>query len=294
MKLGNQYNKDESFKKEARLYQSKYRAKKLKADFNLYGNRLIDGDAYLNYYQKLNVLEDKRKRYPNYSSKRDADMLRSEHIPFNVFSPLKLNLDLAKKTFNHLLGNIISEITSIEIEYAPKPKQDYLDDGTSFDTYIEFMHKDKSKGAIGIEVKYTEQAYPIGDSERKKIDNPASKYYTVTNNSKLFIDDAVKDLIKDDFRQIWRNHILGESMKQKDDVKHFISMTLYPSGNTHFKKAIPEYKRLLMKIKQDSFIPLTFEQLFEIYTKNNNNQKFNAWIEYLKERYLISNNIDYE
>ena len=100
MNIGEQYDKDDAFKKEARLYQSNYRVKILKAECNKYGNRLIDGDSYLNYYPYLNVLEDKRKRYPNYSKKRDADMLRSEHIPFNVFSPLKLDFEFAKNTFN--------------------------------------------------------------------------------------------------------------------------------------------------------------------------------------------------
>ena len=234
MKREDQYDFDDSFKKKARLHQTLFRENVLNVGCNIYGNRLKDNDAYLNYYPKLGVLEDKLKRYPNYSSKRDADMLRSEHIPFNVFSPLKLDFELAKNTFNKFLGNIISEITDIKIEFAPSPKWNYLKDGTSFDTYIEFTHIDSTKGALGIEVKYTEQAYALGNTEKLTIENTDSKYYSITKKSELYIENATDLLKKDDLRQVWRNHILGESMKQKNEINHFISLTLYPSGNTHF------------------------------------------------------------
>ncbi len=294
MKIGDQYDFDDNFKKEARLYQSIYRAKILKAECIDYGNRLIDGDAYLNYYLKLNVLEDKRKRYPNYSSKRDADMLRSEHIPFNVFSPLKLNKDLAKNTFNKLLGGIILEVKDIKIEHAPSPKENYLNDGTSFDTYIEFTHIDNSIGALGIEVKYTEQAYSLGKIEKgniENIDKPDSIYSLVTKKSNLYIENSISDLIKDDFRQIWRNHILGESMKQKRELEHFISVILYPSGNTHFKEVLPKYKNLLNADKKASVVDVTFEKLFDVYSELNDKVEFKDWIEFLKKRYLTTNSL---
>ena len=39
-------------------------------------------------YDGLGVKEALRERYPAYSQKRDADLLRSEHIPFNLLAPL--------------------------------------------------------------------------------------------------------------------------------------------------------------------------------------------------------------
>lgn len=288
MKIEGQYYKDDAFKKEARLHQTLYRKNVLKVGYKDYGNRLLDKDAELNYYPKLEVLKDLRYRYPNYSKKRDADMLRSEHIPFNVFSPLKLNFELAKNTFNELLGNIISEITDIKIENAPKPKDKYLNDGTSFDTIIEFKHIDSSRGALGIEVKYTEQSYTIGDIEKNTIENPNSLYYSVTKKSDLYLENSISDLIKDDFRQIWRNHILGESIKQNNELEHFISITLYPAGNTHFNKIIPEYLKLLKPDKQQLFKAITYEELFDAYTKLNNTTEFSEWIEFLKKRYIVN------
>jgi hypothetical protein len=131
MKLGKQYTQDDDFKRLARKYQSLYRAEILKVDYHEYGNRLNKSDAWdrnLNYFQNLNVIEELRKRYPNYSSLRDADMLRSEHISFNFFAPLKLEIDTAIKFFNRILNDKFKAINRIKFEYAPKPRQDYLND----------------------------------------------------------------------------------------------------------------------------------------------------------------------
>ncbi|RKX23958.1 MAG: hypothetical protein DRP45_09265, partial [Candidatus Zixiibacteriota bacterium] len=83
MDIGIQYKPDDEFKSKARLFQSTYRTEVLEVEFQDYGNRLTDFDAeaLLNYYDKLNSREVLRQRYPNYSRKRDADLLRSEHIP---------------------------------------------------------------------------------------------------------------------------------------------------------------------------------------------------------------------
>ncbi len=177
---GNQYHLDDDFKKRARRHQSIYRLDSLHLEkYNLYGNRLIDDDAqkWLNYYQDLNVICELKKRYSKYSRKRDADMLRSEHIPFNFFPPFKLDLNFCKNVFNEFLGGCIKSIEkktiidnedNIKIEFPPSPNVYYLNDGTSFDTYIEYTHLDNTKGIIGIEVKYTEREYTLIKYKKNK------------------------------------------------------------------------------------------------------------------------------
>ncbi len=104
-------------------------------------------------------------------------MLTSEHIPFNFFVPLYQNNDFCKIVFSELLEVNIHSIDKIEIEYAPKPKENYLNDGTSFDTYIEYTSSDNSKGIIGIEVKYTENEYKLeaNSKQEKDINDKSSK-----------------------------------------------------------------------------------------------------------------------
>ncbi len=117
MNIGNQYATDNRFKAAARLHQSKYRAEVLKVNFNEYGNRLCDDDAksLLNYYDKLNCRSILRVRYPDYAKKRDADMLRSEHIPFNLLAPLITDRKSAIAIIKRAFGIDCTEVSCIKM-----------------------------------------------------------------------------------------------------------------------------------------------------------------------------------
>ena len=71
--------------------------------------------------------------------------LRSEHIPYNLFFPM-MKAENRKATtdfFNELLGtDAIAEVQNVMIEFSPQPKYNYLNDGTSFDAFVLYLHKD--------------------------------------------------------------------------------------------------------------------------------------------------------
>ena len=136
--IGLQYEHDDHFMAKTRLHQSAHRANVLKVDFDKYGNRLTEwaGRALLNYYDGLGVREALRQTYPTYSKSRDADMLRSEHIPFNLFAPLIGRPELTNRLLYRILGVELLPPYQIEPEWAPKLADKYLGDRTSFDTYI--------------------------------------------------------------------------------------------------------------------------------------------------------------
>ncbi len=310
--IGKQYSDDDKtdpsgFLRRARLYQSKYRAETLKLDFDELGNYLIkaDGEIGKNFYEDFGIFEAVKK-YRKYNKQLYSNMLRSEHIPFNFFVPFRRNLDFCKNVFNEFFNSKIQTIDRIEIEYAPKPAAKYLNDRTSFDAYIEYTHIDNSNGIIGIEIKYTEREYPLIkyqknkktgekeltkawiDVENYKNQKSDSIYLNVTKKSELFKEQYYMDLIKDDFRQIWRNHILGESILQvdKDKFKHFTSLTLFPKDNVHFMKTSKDYICLLNN-NENKFIPLTYEDFFAFLSKYCPNNNYEKWIEYLNNRYII-------
>lgn len=292
--IGKQYPKDDDFKAKARLHQSKYRSEILNVDFDEYGNRLTKAHAVnlLNFYPKLGVPETLKKRYPKYSKGLYADMLRSEHIPFNVIAPLEQDLILAVKVFNQLLSSIeIASIERIEVEYAPSPALEYLNDRTSFDAYIEFKTSTNESGILGIEVKYTEHEYKLkkGSKEDSDINNPDSPYNRISAEQNLFVPDAIPHLKSDMLRQIWRNHLLGESMliHPQLDFKHFISIILYPCGNLHFEEAIPSYQSYLLPEQKHKLQGITFETLFQSLNEFNTSPDFQVWIDYLIKRYIV-------
>ncbi len=284
--IGPQYSPDDSFKAAARLHQSKYRAEILNVDFVDYGNRLTeaDGRRLLNYYDGLDVRQILRLRYPKYSKTRDADMLRSEHIPFNLFAPLVNRPGLAEQILNNIFSRRFNPPIRVELECAPKPSENYLDDHTSFDAYIEARDEHEQLTGIGIEVKYTERGYPIGSTEENRMNNPDSLYWKVTQKSNVFRDDGSQILINDDLRQIWRNHLLGLAMMQAGGIDQFILLTIYPSGNRYMAESISRYRNLLTDEGKNNCLGLTFK----VYIAGiKGGDEIMAWKDFLQNRYIV-------
>jgi hypothetical protein len=284
--IGPQYQFDDPFKVEARRHQSCYRANVLKVDYLDYGNRLTDDDGslLLNYYDGLAVRQALRERYPVYSRKRDGDMLRSEHIPFNMLAPLADRPALTQLVVKEAFGLELREPFQVRIEWAPSPPTDYLDDLTSFDVYLQGRGRRGELVGIGIEVKYTERGYRIGTREAARVRDRKSTYWDTTRKSGQFLDGGCDQLSEDDVRQIWRNHLLGLAMVQHRDIERFVSVTLYPAGNEHFTHALTKYRGYLKSTAGECVRGCTFEE----YTSClRGDCEIDAWKEYLMKRYLF-------
>jgi len=294
------------FLKRARLFQSKYRRDILNVPCDIFGNYLKDDDgiAGKNFYDGFDIIKAVITHRKKYNKQLYSNMLRSEHIPFNFFVPFRENTDFCKNVFNEILGGCIKTIENkavidgkenIKIEFAPKPQQNYLDDGTSFDAYIEYTHIDNSRGIIGIEVKYTERAYTLKKNSKEKLfvekfknESEDSKYYSVTQKCNIYNLNKKDLLVSNNFRQIWRNQILGESILQKDKDKfgHFTSVTFFPKDNSHFVEQSEKYIELLQH-NENHFKPVTFEDFFDSCKKHLPNDKYKKWLNYLIERYIV-------
>lgn len=167
-------------------------------------------------------------------------------------------------------------------------KIEYLDDATSFDAYVEYTHVDGSKGIIGIEVKYTEGDYRIGTKEEKAVRDPYSPYWNITRLSNLYKPDCYSLLITDQFRQIWRNQLLGESIKLKrpDFWKHFTLVMVYADGNTHVANVTQDYKNLLRDLDNLSFVPITYKSFLQTSKNIIENRVLREWLEWCEMRYV--------
>ena len=288
------YPQDDAFKRKARAHQFDYRDKVLGVTYDAKNPQvMLTPDAAklgLNFYERYR--DEIRKEMGQFDDNAlCANMLRSEHIPYNVFTPMKLDLEQAAALFNRLIGGGITRITEVLIEFAGIDyRQHYLNDHTSFDAYIAYDATDGTKGGIGIEVKYTERGYPLGVQEGKNLKDQKHPYHTITRASGYLKDDChIEDFAKQNhLRQIWRNHMLGYSMMNNGDIQRFHHIHFYPAGNTHFSEhALPEYRQLLTDKGAESFIELTYEALFDLmkqYFITNDQQ---AWIDYLEKRYLV-------
>jgi hypothetical protein len=285
--IGPQYSLDDPFKAQARLHQSRYRAEALKVDFAEYGNRLsdVDGRALRNYYEDLGVREALRERYPGYSKKRDADLLRSEHIPFNMFAPLVARPELMRAVLAEAFDLDLRGPYEVRFEWAPAPAAVYLGDMTSFDVYIQGAGINGERTGVGIEVKYTEQGYRIGESEARRVGSQDSTYWTTTRECGSFVESGCEQLTGDSLRQIWRNHLLGLAMVKQGDISRFVSVTLYPAGNSHFTSALEKYQDRLMATARRSARGCTYERYINALRGESEIEK---WKTFLAKRYLIA------
>lgn len=285
--FGPQYGFDDEFKAAARLHQSRYRSEVLKVDYADYGNRLhdVDGRSLLNYYEELGVRETLRKRYPGYSKRRDADLLRSEHIPFNLLAPLAKKPDLLKTVLAECFELELHAPFDMKFEWAPEPAASYLGDMTSFDAYVQGRGSDGERVGIGIEVKYTEQGYRIGDSEAERVRNQESTYWLTTRESGLFVESGCEELGEDRLRQIWRNHLLGLSMVRRRDIERFVSVTLYPAGNKHFSSALSRYQERLVETARRTVRGCTYERYVDALRGDDD---IEAWKQFLVRRYVVT------
>ena len=291
---GKKYRYDDEFKAKARAHQFAFRENELNDFFDEKNPQVIlspdaakQGLIFCDIYREL--IKSKVKSFK--SSALFSNMLRSEHIPYNIFIPLEEDLDAAVMLFNEIIGGGILKINHIRIEFAgDADKSEYLNDGTSFDTFIEYVSSDGSIGGIGIEVKYTENSYPIGVKEKQDIENLDGLYYQMTKKSQWYNStlDTRLFIKANHLRQIWRNHILGYSMLCRGDIQRFHHVHLYPQGNKYFHEhAIPEYKTLLTKCGKESFIDLTYESLFAMLSKYFRSYKHQEWLKYLQKRYIV-------
>jgi hypothetical protein len=285
--LGPQCNEDDAFKKQSRLHQSAYRASTLKVSYDTHGNVLQEADAAkgLNFYDKYEVFAAVKERRRKYAKPLYANLLRSEHIPFNVFVPFRTERDLFAAVATEAFGVKVAKAKCIKIEYAPLPASDYLDDNTSFDVFCDCEDERGNDVFLGIEVKYTEREYAFGVKERKYCLDPASPYHRKTS---LYRAGVLAELKTDSFRQIWRNHLLAEALfcKKKPTCRDYRSIVLYPSGNDHIDSVVSQYKAFLCDERAESFSAITFEDFFALIDKHARSSNVQEWVAYLRRRYV--------
>ena len=238
------YRHDDKFKAKARAHQFAFRENELNDFYNEKNPQVIlspdvakQGLIFCDIYREL--IKSKVKSFK--SSVLFSNMLRSEHIPYNIFTPMEEDINATAILFNEIIGGGISKINRILIEYAgTADKSEYLNDGTSFDTFIEYISSDGSIGGIGIEVKYTENGYPIGVKEKQDIENTNGLYHQITKKSHWYIPtlDIISFIKANHLRQIRCNHILSYSMLCRGDIQDFHHVHLYPQGNKHFSNTL--------------------------------------------------------
>jgi len=217
--LGPQCPGDNAFTARMRFHQSWYRAKVLRLPYGTgpkknsttsFGNMLRpeDGDKGKNFLTPQ-IFEVARRRLKGGGGTVEPfgllhNMLSSQPMCFNLFGPLVDDLDLATRLARALWGNAIGRVTRVAIEWAPEPMQEYLNDRTAFDAFIEYDCQGGGLGFAGVETKLTD---PFSD---RRYDGPL--YRRWMGDGSPWREDAYERVADGVHNQLWRDHLLVWSM----------------------------------------------------------------------------------
>ena len=209
------------------------------------------------------------------------NMLSSQPLAFNLFVPLAIdkNLALATKVFRKIFPDKIKKVTKITFEFAPEPKEDYLDDRTAFDVFVEYLDISGTKSFIAIEVKYTETFSP------KEYECKIYKDFTISENSPF--RGSVNELKKSKFNQLWRNTLLAYSMLEHENKKYSNAtiMLVYMKEDEGVNEIIPSFSSYL-KNSDEWFQAVDIRELINLIKSCGLNLEQQKWIEDFSLRYL--------
>ncbi len=285
------YKRDTDFAAHARLLQSKWRVqKKLEMNNEIrsnYGNFIETESAkkkksnYITENIKTLVVEkvnEIKKQGGLVGEPRIwNNLLSSQPLCFNLFGELYYNLELASKLFIKLFPVKVDKVTKIDFEYSSKRNEP---DNSAFDVYVEYELNGIQK-FFGIEVKYQESLKEETKVKaQQNFEKHKEKYVELSTNSGFFKPNALKNISRPPFAQIWRDHLLSFNMSSSKRDGSFVY--LYPFQNDECKKSVNDYKKFLVDGDESKFYPVDLDNC--IRTLNEIHPC--KWTNELVERYL--------
>jgi hypothetical protein len=292
--LGPQSTSDNAFTAKMRRHQSWYRAKVLRLPFgtgpqakskHYYGNMLTqkDGAAGKNFLTPEIAKVAKKRVAQNKGTVEPFrlfhNMLSSQPMCFNLFGPLVNDLDLARKLIDALVPERVVRVLRVEIEWAPEPKSEYLNDRTAFDAFVEYLDAEGKKYALGIETKLTE---PFS---QKEYDSESYRRWMKFNDAP-WKADAESRVAAIAHNQLWRDHLLAFALEKHRKSKysrcHFM-LVRHPDDQA-CEKITNTYRSLLSN--EESFIDMPMDRLIDSWLPRVQDEKNKSWLEAFQERYL--------
>lgn len=202
------------------------------------------------------------------------DLLSSQPLCFNLFGELHLDLDLASKAFQRLLGQPVS-VTGIEFEHSPgRGDPRFTADGSALDVFVSY-ELGGTKGFVGIEVKYVENL-DLDEARHR------ARYDQIAREMNIFVPSSLPTLRVRPLEQFWRDHLLACSLllDRASGYDHGAFVVLYPNGNKIVESAVTRYRSCLLDAA--TFTSWTLEQVLDAL----DDAGAGAWARQVRERYV--------
>ena len=291
--FGPQYVGDDALTARMRLHQSWWRAERLRVPFGTdqkgtaYGNYLneVDAAAGLNFLTPA-IHHTAQERMstgagvePNRCTK---NLLSSQPMAFNLFGPLRADPTLAAVLFGPLLPGGVTA-ASVHIEWAP-PRALHLGDATSFDVAVRYTTRMGLPALAGVECKLTEPFSQTVYGERP--DDPRTESYrAVARNSQVWLDPEEQLLTDRRWNQVWRNHLLIESIRQREPGLLGCEIIVHHPLDTRCATACADYSEFLAN-PDDTFRVLTLSRIVETWRPLLRRAAERRWLGDFADRYV--------
>ncbi|RAI38146.1 hypothetical protein CH341_28410 [Rhodoplanes roseus] len=201
-------------------------------------------------YREDGALFDQQRLFTN--------LLSSHPLTFNLFGPLKKDLDAATRLHRKLFPDLVHEVTEILFEHSPGRRDpSLLGDYTAFDVLLRCRGPKRKRSFIAIEVKYAETMYEPPARLRPRYDQASA-------TSNLFINPDDGRLRDNPLQQLWRQHMLAEMARQRGDYDQGAFVVIAPRLNPRVERAVHLYSaHLHATLDRTSFGFITLEDFVD-------------------------------
>ena len=202
-------------------------------------------------YQETGALIDQRRLFGN--------LLSSMPLAFNLFAPLRLNLDFAAKVLRSLIPEIdLARVIHVWWEHSPGRRRDDLtSDRTALDVAIIYERVDGERGLLAIEQKYSEGGGSSGDF--------AARYDELAVSSELYKNPMSAVLRTGPCHQLFREHLLTHAARFRGDYAEARFILIAPRHNHLLQQGADLYASHLAEPGPDAvpFLNIELEQVIE-------------------------------
>lgn len=194
-----------------------------------------------------------------------TNLLSSVPLTFNLLAPLGMVAERATSVLTELLPNFSGLPVQLLYEHSPgrgNPK--FTADYTAFDALFRYTTSLGGKGFVAIEVKYSE-------TMREPVPDMRIRYDELSESSGLFVDPVAAALRTNPLQQLWREHILAQSMIDANLYDEGYFVTIAPRLNYHAQRGIEAYSANLREPQDGKvrFVNLALEEVIEAIRLND-------------------------
>jgi hypothetical protein len=202
-------------------------------------------------YREIGALIDEARLATN--------LLSSMPLTFNLLAPWIHTLERASSCLPELLPAFIGTARQVLFEHSPgrgHPK--FTGDYTAFDALIRYSTANGRTGFVAFEIKYSE-------SMREPIPDLKPRYDELSEACALYTDPAAAALRSNPLQQLWREHLLAQSMIDNGLYDEGYLVMIAPALNYHVQDGAEAYQAHLREPEDGKvrFVNLTLEDVVE-------------------------------